>query len=47
MLGLGLLACQAPAPSLSPEPVSANPEALNSQGNTARDNKDYAEAMRL
>ena len=48
MLGLGLLACQAPAPSISPEPVSApNAEALNSQGNTARDNKDYAEAMRL
>jgi TPR repeat protein len=36
------------APSANYQPASApTPEALNSQGNTARDNKDYAEAMRL
>jgi hypothetical protein len=48
MLGLNLLACQAAAPSVNYSPASAPmPEALNLQGNTARENKDYAEAMRL
>ena len=48
MLGLALLACQAPAPNVN-EPVGSapSPEALVVQGNTARENKDYAEAMRL
>jgi hypothetical protein len=48
MLGLDLLACAAPAPSVDSLPASAsNPEALILQGNTARENKGYAEAMRL
>src|SRR5215472_4830251 len=48
MAGLALLACQAPAPNVNTLPASApTGEALVVQGNTARENRDYTEAMRL
>jgi TPR repeat protein len=48
MLGVDLLACQAAAPNVNPLPASAPvEEAVVAQGNTARENKDYVEAMRL
>jgi hypothetical protein len=48
LLGLDLLACQPPAPAANPAPSSTpSAEAAFVQGNTARENKDYTEAMRL